>query len=362
MRRSVAGIVVIVLTLAHVGIRAAQHRGKAPAGPAGDVERGKAVWALGNTSCRNCHGGMAEGLFGPTLAGRGEELTFKFIRDYVRAPTKKMPAYVPSQLTDREIADLAAYFASLPPSKPGPWRTPMPTGAPPGQVLAIDTIGCAQCHGATLDTPRHGIAEVGGDWEWFKRQVYQHTTAIREQWAQLDPSLPQVTPGPAGPPGRSRVRMGNYDRKRLPEAQLREIFNWITDLGYLPPLTGRITAGPSAEDGTTYTIELVNAAVKNKGIAAHDVTMSVALPSGAKVSSATGAGYQGVRTEFNSHVAVWRVPHIVAAERQIFTITMSTPAPTLRSTIRWAKPAVKADGFVIIALSSGARGRGGALN
>jgi len=290
MHRFLVCVFVLILLLAHAGIRAAEHHGTVSAAPAGDADRGKTVWALGNTSCRNCHGGLAEGLFAPTLAGRGQELTFKFIRNYVRAPTGKMPAYVPSQLTDQEIADLAAYFASLPPSKPGPWRTGLPTAAPPGQVLAIETVGCAQCHGATLDTPRHGIAEVGGDWEWFKRQVYTHTTAIREQWAQLDPSLPQVTPRPAGPPGRSRVRMGNYDRKRLPEARLREIFDWITDLGYLPPLTGNITAGPPSGNGATYTIELVNAAVRNKGIAANDVTLSVPLPQGATVTSATGTG------------------------------------------------------------------------
>jgi len=320
-------------------------------GPAGSPESGKAIWALGNTSCRNCHGGDAEGAYAPTLAG--QKLPFDAVKNQIRKPCGIMPAFVPSQLTDQEVADLVAYWNSLPaPAKPAAWRTPLPAGATPGQRLAITEIGCAQCHGATFETPRHGLAQANGDWLWFKRQVYDHQTAIRTHWAQLDPSLPQVTPGPAGPPGRNRVRMGHYDRKQLPESVLRQIFDWATDLGYLPPLAAQVTAGAQAN---AYTIKVINAGVKNKGIAAEGVNVSVILPASANVVNTTGTGYQGTQPLDNmSKVAVWRLPRLGPTEQEVLTITLSAPAPDLRGTIRWAKPAVKADQVVLFAFRRGA--------
>lgn len=348
--------VVVLLFLLQLAHDTAAAQGGA-ATPAGDSEAGKAVWALGNTSCRNCHGGEGEGGFGPVLAGR--KLTLDRFKDYVRNPSARMPAYIESELTDREIADLVAYFNSLPPvEKPGPWRFELPEVARRGQQLAVGVIGCGQCHGLTLETPRHGAAEVNGDWEWFKRMVYEHTTAQREQWSQLDPNLPRVTPAPAGPPGRNRVRMGNYSRTRLPESQLQQVWDWMVDLGHLPPLTGQITA---AATGATYTVNVTNAGVRDKGVTVEDVTIAVAVPTGLSLVSATGTGYQGVRpdAEAKSDVAVWRVPRMGPTDRQTFTITLSKPADTLRGTLRWAMPAVKADDVVDIVLARPGGGRGG---
>jgi hypothetical protein len=90
-----------------------------------------------------------------------------------------------------------------------------------------------QCHGNTLDTPRHGQGEVDGDFEWFKHQVYEHSKAQPEQWAMLDrEDAPSSTPGPG------RVRMGNFDRKRVPEETLQKIYDWAMDLGKLVPISG----------------------------------------------------------------------------------------------------------------------------
>jgi mono/diheme cytochrome c family protein len=332
------------------------------AAPAGTVDAGRAVWATGNTSCRNCHGGEGEGAFAIALAGR--KVPFQRFRDYVRTPKGRMPAYIESELTDQEIADLVAYFDSLPvAAKPSAWRTELPAGAPRGQELAIAKIGCGQCHGATFSTPRHGAAEVNGDFEWFKRMVYDHTTAQREQWAQLDPANPSVTPTPAGPAGRNRIRMGNYDRARLPEATLKEIWDWMADLGHLPVLTGRVSAGAAAAEGATYTLTVANAAVKDKGVAAEDVTVALVLPAGAKVVSATGTGYQGVRRDeaAKGDVAVWQLPRLAAADRQALAITLAgmTPDAGLRGTIRWARPAVKADPVVNLQVAGAGRGGGG---
>jgi mono/diheme cytochrome c family protein len=366
MRTFLIAVFVLVLPLAYganpqPGAAAAQGGATAPAG---DPAAGQAVWATGNTSCRNCHGGEGEGAFATPLAGR--KLSFERFKGYVRNPVGRMPAYVESELTDQEIAHLVAYFDSLPPAaKPAAWRTELPsTGAPRGQSLAIGTIGCGQCHGATFTTPRHGAAEVNGDWEWFKRMVYDHTTAQREQWAQLDPAIPAVTPSPAGPAGRNRVRMGNYDRARLPESTLKEIWDWMTDLGHLVPLRGNVSAGVAGADGVAYTVNVANAGVKGKGMTSEDVTVALVLPAGSKVVNATGTGYQGVRRDEQAKgdVASWQLPRLAAGDRQTLAITLAgaDPGATLRGTIRWGKPAVKSDDVVNLQVAGGGRGGRGA--
>jgi len=118
----------------------------------GDAAAGKAYWdrlAPRATDCKNCHGGFGEGGFGPDLAGRG--LNAAQVLRAARQPWGIMPAFVESQLSDKEAGDLAAYFASMrKPPTPGKWRTQVPLGAPPGQSTAIN-MGCGQCHGATLN-------------------------------------------------------------------------------------------------------------------------------------------------------------------------------------------------------------------
>ena len=162
----VAAFVVFVL-VAQSGTGAAQ----APAPNAPDIENGKKVFAFGNTSCSNCHGNGAIGGFGPDLAGKG--LPLGRVAQAIRRPIWKMPAFDASQVTDKEIADMTAYWASLPATeKLGAWRTPFPKDPEEGQLLAVQN-GCTQCHGNTLDTPRHGQGEVDGDFAWFKHQVYR---------------------------------------------------------------------------------------------------------------------------------------------------------------------------------------------
>jgi len=72
---------------------------------------------------------------------------------------------------------------------------------------------------------------------------------------RLDPNLPRVTPGFGGPATRMppRIRMGNYNRAKLPEASLKEIYDWMIDLGRLPVLNARVTAGAPDASGATWT-------------------------------------------------------------------------------------------------------------
>ena len=367
MRRFLIAVFVLALPLAAASTRASQ-TGAAPAEPVGDPAAGKVHYTFGNTSCSNCHGVDGEGRFGPPLAGRNH--TYARFRAYVRNPLGRMVAYPASELNDQEIADMVAYFNSLKADAKPPiaWRTPLPKMAPRGQQLMVGVIGCGQCHGATITTPRHGAAEVNGDFEWFKRQVYQHTTAQREQMAMLaqDPTIDPVTPGHVGlPPGRNRLRMGNYTTARLPEKTLREIWDWMEkDLGvYLSVLSGRVTAGAPGANGVTYTIDIVNNGVRGKGIANDDVTVALTLPAGAKVVGTTGT-FDGVKPDAaaKGDVASWRVGRMAAGDHQSFTITLAQPAPQLRGVIRWGAPKVnEEDADVAFNYSAtGGRGRGGA--
>src|ERR1700761_9629196 len=103
----------------------------------GDAGAGKTLWEGNGTMCRNCHGKDGEGGFGPDLAGRG--LSFSEFKQAVRKPWGVMPAFTEGQLSDSDLANLAAYFASLP-KKPdvGPWRFTANAAMPHGQQVFHD--------------------------------------------------------------------------------------------------------------------------------------------------------------------------------------------------------------------------------
>jgi cytochrome c550 len=350
MRTPLFAILVLSIAIAQSGSGAAQS-GAAPA--AGDPANGKAVFAFGNTSCTNCHGLEAQGGWGPDLAGR--KITYDQAVAAIRNPMWRMPAFVPSQLSDQEIRDMVAYWNTLPFAPAiGKWRNEAPATGPRAQQLAVNILGCGQCHGVTMSTPRHGAAGMNADFEWFKKQVYNHATVMPEQWKQLDAERQ-----------RGRVRMGNFSPRRVPESQLQEIWDWMNELGMVVPLVARLTGGQATATGTTYTLEVENEGLKDKGLTAEDVTISLVLPPGTKAVSATGTGYQGANRDekANADVAVWRVPKLVAHEHQNFTITLAgTPAGDAvpRGTVAYAKPTAKADAVVNFALQRpGGRGRGG---
>lgn len=303
------------------------------AAPAGDPQAGKTLWEGPATQCRNCHGAKGEGAFGPDLAGR--RLTVAQFTQAVRKPWGIMPAFVESQVSDREIANLIAYFDSLPSAtQPGPWRFQVPAGAPHGQEVGLATVGCLQCHGVTMNGPRQDMGAIAADFEWFKGMVYDHTTMMPQQWKLL------------GEPGAVRVRMGNYSRSRVPESLLQEIFTFARDLGFRVPVTGQLSAGAGGAAGVTYTLNVENIGLRGKGLTAEGLTIALVVPAGSNVVSTTGAGYQGVRLDeqAKANVAVWQLPRLAPKDHQTYTLTLSragTAADNVRGTIRWTKPAVK---------------------
>jgi mono/diheme cytochrome c family protein len=157
---------------------------QAAAAPAGDPERGKVLWQrTEHIECRECHGTNGEGGLGPDLAGR--KLTRAQFIHAVRKPWGIMPAFAESQISDRELIDLMAYFDSLPSvAQPGAWRRQVPEGAPRGLAVAT-TAGCTQCHAPAFNNGRGVMGAIGADFEWFKSIVYTHTTAYPPTRASL---------------------------------------------------------------------------------------------------------------------------------------------------------------------------------
>jgi mono/diheme cytochrome c family protein len=258
-----------------------------------------------------------------------------------------MPMYPPSIITDREATDMLAYLNSLPPmAQKGPMRVAVPDNAPTGQRVAIGSIGCAQCHGAVFGSPRQALGALGSDadFAWFTRMVDDHTTEM--------PTFAKAT----GQQLRPRLVMGNYNPATVPESSLRQIYEWMrNELGIRANVAGRIAPGTPAQAGVPFTVTIENAGAPGKGVAAEDVTVSVRVPNGMTILSATGAGYQGVRRDEQDvgDVAVWQIPSLAAAGRRMLTLTLSsapTPANNLRGTIAWARPAVKAGPLDTVAI------------
>lgn len=308
-------------------------QGLAFAQEAGDAAAGKAYWdraAPRATACRNCHGNNGEGQFGPDLAGRG--LNAAQVLRAVRQPWGIMPAFVESQLSEKDAADLAAFFGSMPkPAAPSKWRVEVPAGAPPGQATLIN-IGCGQCHGAELNGPRNNLGAVNADFDYFANLVYNHTTALGQHRALL---------GQAG----TNIDMGNYSRSRLTVGQLRQIYFWARDeIGFRVPVAGVFTKGEAGASGMTYNLTVSNNGLQGKGVIAEGVTVSVNVPKDATVVAATGTGYQGTHVANNVTTAVWKLPRSAPKDQEKLSITLSkaaTAADNLRGEISWAKPGPK---------------------
>jgi mono/diheme cytochrome c family protein len=258
---------------------------------------------------------------GPDLAGHKMAVT-QFARA-VRAPWGVMPSFTEKNITDPEIAQVAAYLSSLPKvSTPGPWRTPVPPNASHRQEIMIAN-GCGQCHGAVMGNPRRDAGGEGADFEWFKRYVYDHTETLAD---------------------RPRVRMGNYSRMRIPEPFLQEIWQYVSvEAGFRVPVTARISAGTPGGKGVSYTLTVENAGFPGKGLTAENLTVALTLAPSTTVAETTGGSYQGVRHDAkdNTDAAVWQIARLAPGEKRTYTLTLSgssAAAGIARGTAGWAKP------------------------
>jgi cytochrome c553 len=302
---------------------------QAPAEPKGDPGKGKVLWQkTEHVECRECHGTDGEGGLGPDLAGRG--LTRPQFIQAVRKPWGIMPAYVTSQISDEELNDIAAYFDTLPAvTALGAWRRTVPAGASKG-LAATTTSGCSQCHHPAFNTGRAVMGAINADFAWFGAMVYGHTANY------------PLTRAKIGEQPQERLAMGNFSPARLPEPVLRDMWDYIVDLGFRPRMQGHLSAGVPSGNGVTYKLNVKNTGVVGAGLTAEDLTVNLTIPAGATVVAATGAGYQGVRRDeqAKADVAVWAIPRMAPQDQQSYTLTLSQ-AGNIRGTIRWTKPTVK---------------------
>jgi mono/diheme cytochrome c family protein len=302
------------------------------AGQAQDAQAGKALWDGLDSQCRNCHGANGEGAFGPDLAGRG--LTVAQYTQAIRKPWGIMPAYISSQISDAEIAGLAAHFNALSAvAEPGKWRFAVPGNARRGQAVAL-SLGCGQCHGPQLNGPRANMGAVDMDFDWFKSLVYNHTTAYPQHAQRLEESP------------RRRMRMGNFNPMRVSESQLREIYDWAREIGVRARVVTRLGKGTPGANGVTYTLTVENGGLPGKAPTVDDPVVHLIIPADTEVVATTGPGYQGVKMDekAKANVATWQAPAMAPKAKQTFTITLSkaaTAASNLRGDVRWTKPAVK---------------------
>jgi len=126
----------LLLVLALSGLRI----GIGPASAA-DVSAGKAT----AETCAGCHGadGVSQMPLTPSLAGQSDEFV-QWQLVYFRSGTRKSEVMGPiaEALTNEEIRNLGAYYASLPPPKPQPAADVL---AQAGEKLARQHR-CASCH------------------------------------------------------------------------------------------------------------------------------------------------------------------------------------------------------------------------
>ena len=291
---------------------------------AGRASADEKDWSLTSNTriadCAYCHGEKGEGGLGPDLAGRN--ITLDQFKQAVRKPWGMMPAYPTA--TDEKIAGVYSYMQSLPKvAQPAPWRVPVPPeNAPHAQRLLV-TYGCAMCHGPEMIRPRTTLGGLGATTDDFQKIVWNHL---------------EMYP---------RNMMGQFSKDRLPEAAVKEIAEFTQALGYRAQIAANVAAGTPADGNTTYTVTVLNNGKAGKGIAAGDITVSLALPAGAKVVSTTGAGYVGVQHDAQKNVdmAVWKLANLEAAAKQTYSVTLPGTAPAtavaMGSVVSWMKPEFK---------------------
>ncbi len=296
----------------------------------GDAQAGKARWeSVAENRCQYCHGMKGEGAFGPDLAGR--QISFDQFKQAVRKPWGIMPAFTEGQVSDQILQNYYTYLSGLPKvATPGAWRVPLPANAPYGQRLLVETVGCAQCHGDTIAIPRADAGAVGADFEWFKRLVYDHTTALPEHRKLMGTEV-------------GILRMGNYSRARLPEPMLEEIWKYMRDdLKFRVPVVSTLSRGTA---NGSFNLVVENGGLKGKGLTAEDVTVTLVLTPGTKVKSTTGDGYKGVKNDAQAKadVAVWQFGKLGPKDEQKYTITLETGG-IASGNVRWTKPALGTPG------------------
>ena len=168
MRHGVVAGGALALALMSVSVQAA------------DLEAGKAKAEL----CAGCHGenGVSQTENIPSLAGQQDQFV-QWQLVFFRAGTRKNEAMKPivDQLTNEDIRNLGAYFASLPPFKGG--KDDNPDLSEKGKQAAAGRR-CASCHGDTFAGTK-AVARIAGQREeYLVKALHDYKSGVRSGGAQ----------------------------------------------------------------------------------------------------------------------------------------------------------------------------------
>ncbi len=112
----------------------------------GNVENGK---TLADDGCQKCHGmdGLSEDTDDPNITGMSATYIFKQLKDYQNKSRDERGMYrAVRKLSDQDLADLSAYYATMPmPPKANPGAEPpvLVHKGDPSRMLR----SCNSCHG-----------------------------------------------------------------------------------------------------------------------------------------------------------------------------------------------------------------------
>jgi len=167
-------------------------RGALAALPKGDAERGRVVNQ--QLFCASCHGenGVAPTQNWPHLAGQKAAYTAKMLLDYqsrlrLEGKRAELMHNIAVMLTPQQIADVSAFFASLP--APGDDGTPRPP--PRGEGMSAAQLvrkgdparlltPCASCHGVKGQGGKlEASALAGQNPLYFTRTLLDYQSGVR---------------------------------------------------------------------------------------------------------------------------------------------------------------------------------------
>ncbi len=135
-----------------------------PASAAGDIDAGKAKAA----TCAACHGvnGKASLPEQPNLAAQGEKYLIKQLQDF-KSGARNNPVMMPmaANLSEQDMADIAAFYASLPAIQGVSSEENLALGESiyRGGITSAGIAACTGCHGPNgQGNPMAGFPSLSG--------------------------------------------------------------------------------------------------------------------------------------------------------------------------------------------------------
>ncbi len=136
--------------------------------PDGGIRHGERLYY--EWQCDTCHGGLAEGGRGPSIASI--EMEYNDFLMAIRETRPPKPAFSETEMSDEDVRDMYAFLQFLPMSLEIAEIQQLPQGEVLGMQLWT-AYDCDSCHGAYAqggaDTPQ--LADTRLDWTAFEQET-----------------------------------------------------------------------------------------------------------------------------------------------------------------------------------------------